>query len=153
MQRLAQRFPLKRKSNFVTSLCFSKPVFSFSTVAAVDQELTEEDTGSLILSRLFKNGSFYRRGFAKSVGRDPEFKSLVSGLGSSEIDEIIWRLLNKNLESALDFFYLLKNDYGFKHSRASYVFVARVLATRQRPRALKIHLRKMVEQEGIILDF
>lgn len=153
MQRLAHRFPLKRKSNFVSSLFFSKPVFSFSTVAAANQELAEEDTASLILSRLFKNGSFYRRGFAKSVGREPDFKSLVSRLGSSEIDDIIGTLLNKNLESALDFFYLLKNDYGFKHSRAAYVVVARVLATRQRPRALKLHLREMVQQEGIISDF
>lgn len=151
MQRLTLRFPLKSVSYFITSPFFSKPVFRFGTVAAVHhQESVDKDPVSLILARLFKDGFRYRRGFAKVIGQEPEFKTLVSGLGSSEIDGLMERLLDEDFEAAVDFFHLLKNEYGVKHSRVSYLIVAHVLASKQRRRALKCHLLEMVQQEGRI---
>nr|GLL34125.1 putative pentatricopeptide repeat-containing protein At1g13630 [Ipomoea trifida] len=61
-----------------------------------------------------------------------------------------WRALlrRKKPQLALDFFFLSKNKYGFKHSVSCHLIVAHVLAGRQRLRGLKFHLQEMVKEQG-----
>lgn len=113
-------------------------------------ELPQNDAASAVLAALINCNHRDKRGVAKRFRGDPEFKSLVLGLCSSEIGGIIEKLRIDYPETALDFFFLLKNEYCFKHSRESYFFIAHVLAKKERFRALKFQLLQMVQQEDFL---
>ncbi|KAL3501553.1 hypothetical protein ACH5RR_036002 [Cinchona calisaya] len=150
MHRLILKFRRKVKTHSLTSL-FSYPFCPFATLAAVDHpELPSNDAASTILTRLINSNYRDKRGVARRFRYDPEFKTLISGLCSPEIDGILEKLRIEYPETALDLFFLLKNDYGVKHSRDSYLFIAHVLAKKERLRALKLHLLQMVQQEEFL---
>lgn len=145
MRRLILKFPKKPPKNPF----FFNPFSSYATVAAAVEVPTNDAASSAIFTRLINFNYRDKRGLLKRfLGHDPELKTLISSLIVPEIDGIIGKLRIEYPETALDFFFLLKNEYGFKHSRVSYFFIANILAKKERFRALKLHLLQMVQQEG-----
>ncbi|CAI9289685.1 unnamed protein product [Lactuca saligna] len=84
----------------------------------------------------------------KLLGVKHRFKTLVSDLNSTQVDEIIDQLRNDDPDSAVELFELLKNEYGFKHSRVSQLVVAHVLASQRRLKLLRSNFMQMLQEEG-----
>lgn len=152
MLRITLKSPLK--SRLISALRHHKPSFSTANLAVDHPEPPPPTTTTTraAVSRIF---NFFlqnhcTKGSGKILRGDPCFKISILELNSSEIEDIVEKLSFENSESALEFFFLLRNDYGFNHSRASHIAVAHVLAKKQRFRALKIHLQHLVQQEGIL---
>ena len=76
------------------------------------------------------------------------FGTILSTLNQLHVDRIIDSLRRENLDSALVFFDVLKNEYGYRHSRVSRFVVAHVLASKRRFKDLQIVMKQMVEEEG-----
>lgn len=76
--------------------------------------------------------------------------NLVPTLSSLQVDEIIDNLGGPHPESAIEFFYFLKNGYGFRHSRASQFAIAHLLARKRRPKELSSLLQQMLQEEGTL---
>ncbi|XP_055808792.1 putative pentatricopeptide repeat-containing protein At1g13630 [Solanum dulcamara] len=149
MIRLTLKSP--QKSPLISSLLLLKPSFSTANLAVDHPEPPPPTTTRAAISRILNLfiQTHCTKGSAKLLRGDPCFKNLILELNSSEIEGIVEKLSFENSESALEFFFLLRNDYGFNHSRVSHIVVAHVLAEKQRFRALKIHLKHLVQQEGI----
>ncbi|XP_060215011.1 putative pentatricopeptide repeat-containing protein At1g13630 isoform X1 [Lycium barbarum] len=145
MLRLTLKSPLKPP--LISSLFLLNPSFFTTTNLAVNhREPPPSATGkSRILSFFLQN---HTKGSTNHLQQNPCFKNLIFELNSLEIEGIVEKLSVGNTESALEFFFLLRNDYGFKHSRVSYIVIAHILAKKQRFRALKFHLQYLVQQEG-----
>lgn len=128
------------------SFIFTKP--SVSAAKLEDEPLVQNprDTVSEILAGLKSLG------FRRFVGRQ-YFKILVSTLSQPQVDLIIDSLRIENPTSALDFFYLLRNVYGFRHSRVSRFVVSHVLASKRWFNDLRFVIKQMVDEEGIDLSF
>lgn len=151
MHRLILNLSKKPPKCSLTSLFFSKSIFSYATLAAVDNlEVPPNDVASAIFTHLINFNFEDKRGFAKRLRHDPEFNTLVSGLSAPEADGILEKLRFKYPETALDFFFLLKNEYDFRHSRDSYLSIAHILAKKERFRALRFHLLQMVQIEEFL---
>ncbi|KAI3817128.1 hypothetical protein L1987_10917 [Smallanthus sonchifolius] len=84
----------------------------------------------------------------KSDGVKNRFRTLVSGLKSSQVDEIIDYLRTDDPDSAVEVFELLKNEYDFKHSRISRFVIAHVLAGQRRLKLLRSIFMQMLQEEG-----
>lgn len=80
-------------------------------------------------------------------------KPLVSDLNSTQVDEIIDHLRNDDPDSAVELFELLKNEYGFKHSRVSQLVIAHVLASQRRLKLLRSNFMQMLQEEGTFFFF
>lgn len=76
------------------------------------------------------------------------FRSAFSRMSQQQVDQIIDCLRRENSDAALFFFYALRNEYGFRHSRNSQFVVAHVLASKRRFRDLQLVIKQMLEQEG-----
>ncbi|KAK4263658.1 hypothetical protein QN277_029042 [Acacia crassicarpa] len=76
------------------------------------------------------------------------FRSVFWKLNQPQVDQIIDSLRRENSDDALFFFYALRNDYGFWHSRDSQFVVAHVLASKRRFADLQLVIKEMLEQEG-----
>lgn len=99
-----------------------------------------ENTVSQILAYL-------KRVHPKTIVESCYSRDLFSSLSISQVDQIIEKLGVEKSELAVIFFNLLRNDYGFCHSRPSVFVVSHVLAERKRMKELRTVLMQMVEQE------
>lgn len=140
------RFPIKTFIlNSFSSLIFTKTSASAAAAKIEDDEPTSlsppNDTVLEILSGLktFGSGKFFR---------EHRFKSLVLTLTSPQIDRIVDHLRIENPNSAVEFFDLLKNEYGFRHSRVSVFLIAHLLAGKRRLRSLRSLIQQMLQREG-----
>lgn len=79
------------------------------------------------------------------------FKALVSSLDHPQVDLIIDCLRTEHPESALGFFDLLRNVFGFHHSTVSRFVVSHVLASKRRFKGLRLVMKQMVDEEGSFL--
>lgn len=151
MLQLILKSPLK--SPLISSLLLLKPSFSTANLA-IDHPEPPPPTTRTAISRIlnFFLQTHRTKGSAKLLRGDPCFKNSILELNSSEIEGIVEKLSFENSESALEFFFLLRNAYGFNHSRVSHIVVAHILAQKQRFRVLKIHLQHLVQQEGIVFS-
>lgn len=77
-------------------------------------------------------------------------KTLVDRLNSVQVDEVIGDLGIEDPELAIELFYLLKNEHGFRHSRVCSFVVAHVLAGKRRLMELRSFLRELVEEEDFL---
>lgn len=78
------------------------------------------------------------------------FRNEVPKLEPPEIDSIIERI---GSHSAIEFFFLLQNEFGFKHSENSQFVVAHLLAEKSRSRALQCHLQMVIQEKGNLQFF
>lgn len=81
---------------------------------------------------------------------DHRFKTIIPTLNQPQVDLIIESLTIENPESAFGFFNLLRNEYGFRHSRVSEFIVAHVLAGRRLFKELRLVVKQMVDEEGMV---
>ncbi|KAL4591910.1 hypothetical protein LXL04_004885 [Taraxacum kok-saghyz] len=84
----------------------------------------------------------------KLLGAKHRFKTLVSNLSSTQVDKIIDYLRSHDPDSAVELFELLKNEYGFKHSRVSHFVIAHILASQRRLKLLRSNFMQMLQEEG-----
>lgn len=96
------------------------------------------------------NGSVKATGSSgvKFLGVKRWFETLVSGPNSSQVDEIINYLQTHDPDSAVELFDLLKNEYGFRHSRSSQFVIAHLLASQRQLKALRSNFMQMLQEEG-----
>lgn len=147
MLRLILKCPLKPQLPY--SILLLKSSFSAASLAVDHPEPPPTTTTKIAFSNILTFFQTYcTKGSAKLLKADPCYKNLIFELNELEIEDIVEKLSVENSDSALEFFFLLRNDYGFKHSRVSHVIVAHVLAKKQRFRALKFHLQNLVQEEG-----
>lgn len=66
------------------------------------------------------------------------------------MDVVIERLSLEDPESGFGFFNLLRNEYGFRHSRVSSFAVAHGLGGRRRFEELRLVMKQMVKEEGMV---
>ncbi|KAJ8548055.1 hypothetical protein K7X08_021291 [Anisodus acutangulus] len=144
MLRLTLQSPLKPP--LLSSLFLLKPSFPTTNLVVNHPEPPPTTTGlSRILNFFLQN---HTKGSTKLFKDNPFLKKIILELNSLEIEGIVEKLSVENYESTLEFFFLLRNDYAFKHSRVSHIVIAHILAKKQRFRALKFHLQHFVQQEG-----
>lgn len=133
------RLPLKPHIfKSLTSLIFTKPTSS----AAVAKPLQDDDDA--VSEILIGLKTFGFREFL----REEKVKSLVSSLSSFHIDRILDHLRFEDANYAIELFNLLRDDYGFRHSRACVLKIAHLLAWRGERRALCSIIQQMLKQEG-----
>lgn len=78
------------------------------------------------------------------------FQTLASVLNTHQVDQILLSLRVDNSDSALFLFDLLRNEYGFRHSRVSWFIVSHVVARKGQSKELRRVLNQMVEEEGML---
>ncbi|KAJ0763846.1 putative tetratricopeptide-like helical domain superfamily [Helianthus annuus] len=124
------------------------PIFS-SLISSQTLQL-EPQTTSLSPNASSPYGllSIFKQLCGSRLKSDDGFGSMVSGLKCSEVDEVIDYLRMNDADSAVELFELLKNEYGFKHSRRSQFVIAHVLANRRRIKMLRSNFTQMVQEEG-----
>nr|GLL34126.1 putative pentatricopeptide repeat-containing protein At1g13630 [Ipomoea trifida] len=147
------------KSQFPFSIFFCSPSTSAAALAVAHDEPsnptasssqffpTKNEAVSKLLLFLFSTVSIKAPSITKLRG-DLPLEAWVSAVNASEMESIVELLRRKKPQLALDFFFLSKNKYGFKHSMSCHLIVAHVLAGRQRLRGLKFHLQEMVKEQG-----
>lgn len=79
---------------------------------------------------------------------DNKFKDVILSLNSAQVDRIVEYLMIENPDCAVEFFYLLKNEYGFRVSKRCVFGVFHVLAGMRRLRELRKLMNKLVRDEG-----
>lgn len=79
---------------------------------------------------------------------DDRFKILILSLDSSQVDRIVDFMRITNPVCAVDFFYLLKNKYGYRFSKGCVFSVSHVLAGMTMMRELRKILNELVQDEG-----
>lgn len=133
----------------VSSFILSKPP-SVSTAASLADEPTTSsvapdsgETVGVILSGL------RCLGLRRFVNRY-YFKNLISMLNCSQVDQILEYLSVENADSAVDFFHLLRNEFGFRHSRFSKFVVLHVLARKRQLKELRLVMDQMLLEEGLL---
>ena len=70
-------------------------------------------------------------------------------LNPHQVDQILLSLEVDNSDSALVFFYLLRNEYEFRHSRLSFFIVSHVFARKGQFKESRRVLEQLVEEEGL----
>ncbi|KAF8378534.1 hypothetical protein HHK36_029877 [Tetracentron sinense] len=78
------------------------------------------------------------------------FQTLILSLSPSQVDQILYFLRGKDSESAVVFFNLMRNEYGFRHSRVSQFVICHIMARKRRLKELRQVLRQMLEEEGSV---
>ncbi|CAK7326426.1 unnamed protein product [Dovyalis caffra] len=86
-------------------------------------------------------------GFRQFVSRD-YFKDLFFMLNQSQKETVMEKLSVQNADFVVDFFHLLRNEFGFQHSRVSRFLVSHVLARKRRFMDLRLVLDQMLQLEG-----
>lgn len=127
----------------LTSLIFTKPSVSAAKLDDEPRVQNPRDTVSEILAGL------KTLGLRRFTGGQ-YFKTVVYTLNQPQVALIIDSLRIEHPESALDFFDLLRNVYGFRHSRVSRLVVSHVLASNRWFKCLRFVMKQMVDEEGII---
>lgn len=79
---------------------------------------------------------------------DNKFKDLILRLDSGQVDYIFDYLRIRNPVFAVDFFFLLRNEYGFRVSKSCVFGVSHVLAGMRRLRELRVLMSELVHEEG-----
>lgn len=77
-----------------------------------------------------------------------KFKDVILSLSSAQVDRIVDYLMIENPGCAVEFFYLLKNEYGFRFSKRCAFSVFHVLAGMRRLRDLRKLMNELVRDEG-----
>lgn len=80
---------------------------------------------------------------------DNKFKDVILSLDSAQVDRIVDYLITENPGGAVEFFYLLKDKYGFRVSKPCVFGVFHVLAGMRRLRELRKLMNELVRDEGI----
>ncbi|KAJ6431998.1 hypothetical protein OIU84_019295 [Salix udensis] len=140
------RFPIKPPIlTSLSSLIFSKlSVSSASNLAAATITPIAQistDPVHAILS------GFRDLGFRQFVSGH-YFKDLVLMLNQAQMDDVIQSLSVENADFVVDFYHLLRNEFGFQHSRGSRFVVSHVLARKRRFKDLRLVLDQMLQEEG-----
>lgn len=78
----------------------------------------------------------------------PRFGAVVSKLNGFQVDRVVGALQAESPDSAVAFFDVLRNGYGFRHSRFSWLLVSHVLAGKWELGRLRWVLQQIVEEEG-----
>lgn len=73
---------------------------------------------------------------------------ISSGLDADTVDQVIDRLRVEKPESAVSFYWFLRSDYGFRHSRKCGFVVAHILAGLWRVKQLQELIKEIVVEEG-----
>lgn len=73
------------------------------------------------------------------------FRNEVPKLEPPEIDAIIEKISS---HSAIEFFFFLQNEFGYKHSENSQFVAAHLLAEKSRSRALQCHMQMVIQEKG-----
>lgn len=124
----------------------SPPFSSISAAAAVVTDFPQNDAVSRIISHFNSSPLRYSNKLLLNFIRDSNwFKNEIPNLESSEIDSIIEKISS---HSAIEFFFLLQNEFGVKHSQNSQFIIAHLLAEKKRPRALLCHLQMVIQEQG-----
>ncbi|KAF7850235.1 hypothetical protein BT93_L5719, partial [Corymbia citriodora subsp. variegata] len=84
---------------------------------------------------------------AEGFVASPRFGAVVSELNRFQVDRVVGALKAESPDSAVAFFEALRNEYGFRHSRFSWLLVAHVLAGKRELGRLRWVLQQMVEEE------
>ncbi|KAJ6312404.1 hypothetical protein OIU77_014024 [Salix suchowensis] len=138
------RFPIKPLTlTSLSSLIFSKlSVASASNLAATTPiAQISTDPVHAILS------GFRDLGF-RQFASGHYFKDLVLMLNQAQMDDVIQSLSAENADFVVDFYHLLRNEFGFQHSRGSRFVVSHVLARKRRFKDLRLVLDQMLQEEG-----
>lgn len=147
------RFPINHRFlKSLASLFLANPTTSAAAVAKFEDNepsttslSPQNDVLSLILSALNTHGA------ANFLGGN-RFKSLVLTLDSPQIERILYCLRKENPNCAIQFFDLLRDEFGFRHSRVSVFVVAHLLGSwKGQRKALLLLIQQMVQQEGTFL--
>lgn len=129
----------------LTSLIFTKPSVSAAKIVEDDPiSQNPKDTVSEILAGLKSLG-------LRSFLSGDYFKTIFSTLNQPQVDLVIEALRIENPDFALAFFFNLRNVYGFRHSSFSRLVVSHVLASKCWFEELRLVVKQMVEDEGILL--
>lgn len=151
LNRVHQWKPLHflRKCNVLAS--FSSVILSRPSVSAAQLE-AESVTTSFVLNQndpvreiLTGLNSF---GFRAYVG-GCNFQTLVSTLSENVVDGVLCSLRTQNPDFAVAFFYLLRDEYGFRHSEFSQFAVFHILAGKRRFKELHSITKQLLEEQGI----
>lgn len=89
-------------------------------------------------------------GFRAYVG-GCNFRTVVSTLSETVVDGVLDSLRTLKPDVAVAFFYLLINEYGFRHSRFSQFVVSHILAGEGRFKELHSVIKHLIEEQGIVL--
>lgn len=76
------------------------------------------------------------------------FRTVVSTLSETVVDAVLDSLRTQNPDSAVAFFYLLRNEYGFRHSEFSQFAVSHILAGKGRFKELHSVIKQLLEEQG-----
>ncbi|GFZ00187.1 tetratricopeptide repeat (TPR)-like superfamily protein [Actinidia rufa] len=125
LSRIYQWRPIRfrPKSQFLIpnfSLLFTKPSVSAANI------IYDDEPSDPIREILNKAST------SKDLLGNHCFRTLIPTLSSLQIDHIIGNLGVDDPDSAIDFFYLLRNEYGFRGSRVSQFVIAHLLAGKGR---------------------
>ncbi|KAG6398992.1 hypothetical protein SASPL_140464 [Salvia splendens] len=141
-------FRLTTRQRRLLSLRFftSSPAFCSISSAAAVTDFPQNDAVSQIICHFISSPPRYSHELLLNSLRNSNwFRKEVPELEPSEIDSIIEKISS---QSAIEFFLLLQNEFGFKHSQNSLFFIAHLLAEKRRYRALFCHMRVVVEEQG-----
>lgn len=134
------------RHRLLTPLFFTKPPTFSSISAAAVADFPQNDCVSQILGHFNSPLLCYSTKLLFNYLRDNvSFRNEVLKLGPSEIDTVIDKLSSEN---AIEFFFLLQNKFGVKHSRNAKFVIAHCLAEKKRSRALRCHLERVLQEEG-----
>lgn len=134
------------------SFFFTNPSFSVAAALKLDGDGADGETIETFshpsddrVFGLMSSLSFF--GARRFLG-DNKFKDVILGLDSAQVDRIVDYLRIENPGCAVEFFYLLKNKYGFRVSKRCVFGVFHVLAGMRRLRELRKLMNELVRDEG-----
>ncbi|CAN1152273.1 Putative pentatricopeptide repeat-containing protein At1g13630 [Linum perenne] len=149
------RTPLRRLQFSSKSQVFASlssvvvPQHSVSTAAAATStsvgSVASPEYGDYIVRNIVYGVTHL--GFRDFISRR-ELKGLIAMLSTEQVDSVIEALSRQNGESAVDFFHLLRKEFGFRHSTAASLVVSHVLAGMSRFREMRNVVDQMLRGEG-----
>lgn len=149
--RLFRHFSKPLFVNFfkTPSFFFTNPSFSVAAALKFDGDGVKIETFSHpsddTICGLMSSLSFF--GPRRFLG-DNKFKDVILSLNSAQVGRIVDLLMIQNPGCAVEFFYLLKNKYGFRVSKRCVFGVFHVLAGTRRLRELRKLMNELVRDEG-----
>ncbi|GAA0142792.1 hypothetical protein LIER_03613 [Lithospermum erythrorhizon] len=136
-----------------TTTKINKPPFSSNPTTKVEQLpiFDNPTTTPSVVTLLTKALMFNQGPIKRTLSSDPLIEPLLGTLAPFEAESIILNLIKANKsETALVFFFWLRNELGFDHSLKCCLVIAHVLASKKRYRGLRCHLRHLVPLQGAI---
>lgn len=128
---------------------FSSVIFARPSASAAH---LEEESISIVQSQndpvreILTGLNFF--GFGAYTG-GCNFRTIVPTLSETVVDDVIGSLKTRNPDFAVAFFYLLRNEYMFRHSEFSQFAVSHILAGKRRFKELHSVMKQLLEDQGI----